>query len=106
MFCSQTTPLSIALQKDNLKCAELLLNTDVNINFPDDKGSTILMNQMLSNLDDGVLEKVRFLVESKDADVKIKDMAGGTAVCYSSTFVLHLSRLVHIMFSTRHFISL
>ena len=82
----QTTPLSIALQKDNLKCAELLLSTNVDINFPDDKGSTVLMNQLLSNFDKSSLEKVRFLVGTKGADVTIKDMTGSTAVCSPSVF--------------------
>lgn len=82
-IASQTTPLSIALLKDNLSCAELLLSTDVDINFPDDKGATVLMNQLLTNYDESSLEKVRFLVETKGADVKIKDMTGTTAVCSS-----------------------
>ena len=77
----QTTPLSIALLKDNLSCAELLLNTDVDIDFPDDKGATVLMNQLLSSYDERNLDKVRFLVETKGANVKIKDMTGTTAVC-------------------------
>ena len=76
----QTTPLSIALLKDNLDCAELLHKADVDIDFPDDKGSTVLMNQLLSNYDESNLENVRFLVEKKGANVNIKDMNGSTAV--------------------------
>ena len=40
----------------------------------------MLMNLMLSDYDDKNLDKIRFLVEKKGADVNITDMNGSSAV--------------------------
>ena len=73
--------MAIALLKDNLHCADLLLSKDIDADFPDDKGATILMRQLLFLLDENNLEKVKFLVEKKGAGVDKTDLKECTPVC-------------------------
>ena len=63
-----------------MHCADLLLDSNVNVDFPDEKGATILMSQLALDFEDGSFEKIRFLVEEKGADVNNKDMKGSSPV--------------------------
>ena len=80
----QVTPLAIALMKDQMPCADYLLSLEnVDVNFPDDCGRTLLCQKLrCSNLNETLLEKVTFLVEKKGADVNKADVEQWTPVGY------------------------
>ena len=91
MFCTpnsfeslifQVTPLAIALMKDQMSCADYLLSLEnVDVNFPDDCGRTLLCQKLrCSTLNEALLQKVTFLVEKKGADVNKADIEQWTPV--------------------------
>ena len=82
IYFFQVTPLAIALMKDQMPCADYLLSLDnVDVNFPDDCGRTLLCQKLRSStLDEQLLEKATFLVEKKGADVNKADIEQWTPV--------------------------
>lgn len=74
--------MAIALMKDHMPCADYLLSLDnVDVNFPDDCGRTLLCQKLrCSALDKKLLEKATFLVEKKGADVNKADIEQWTPV--------------------------
>ena len=68
--------------KDQMPCADYLLSLDnVDVNFPDDCGRTLLCQRLRSStLDEQLLEKATFLVEKKGADVNKADIEQWTPV--------------------------
>ena len=66
--------------KDNVPCADLLLSVDVDVNFPDDEGCTILIRQILLEYNDDMFDKVKYLVEKKGADINRADLQGNAPV--------------------------
>lgn len=80
----QVTPLAIALMKDQIPCADYLLSLEnVDVNFPDDCGRTLLCQKLrCSTLNEALLQKITFLVEKKGADVNKADIEQWTPVGY------------------------
>lgn len=79
IFCEfffQVTPLAIALMKDQIPCADYLLSLEnVDVNFPDDCGRTLLCQKLnCSTLNETLLQMVTFLVDKKGADVNKADI--------------------------------
>lgn len=85
----QVTPLAIALMKDQIPCADYLLSLEnVDVNFPDDCGRTLLCQKLsCSTLNETLLQMVTFLVEKKGADVNKADIEQCTPVSLSSVSV-------------------
>lgn len=82
MLFLQVTPLAIALMKDQMPCADYLLSLDnVDVNFPDDCGRTLLCQKLrCSALNKALVEKITYLVEKKGADVNKADVEQWTPV--------------------------
>ncbi len=76
--------------KDQMSCADYLLSLEnVDVNFPDDCGRTLLCQKLrCSTLYEMLLQKVSYLVEKKGADVNKPDVEQWTPVGYK--FVLEL----------------
>lgn len=79
IFCEfffQVTPLAIALMKDQIPCADYLLSLEnVDVNFPDDCGRTLLCQKLnCSTLNETLLQMVTFLIDKKGADVNKADI--------------------------------
>ena len=76
------TPLAIAMMKDHMSCADYLLSLDnVDVNFPDDCGRTLLCQKLhCCKLNESLLEKATYLVEKKGADVNKVDIDEWTPV--------------------------
>lgn len=70
--------------KDQMPCADHLLSLEnVDVNFPDDCGRTLLCQKLrCSTLNELLLQKVSYLVEKKGADVNKADVEKWTPVCY------------------------
>lgn len=68
--------------KDQMPCADYLLSLDnVDVNFPDDCGRTLLCQKLrCSSLNKALLDKATFLVEKKGADVNKADVEQWTPV--------------------------
>ena len=81
MSSFQTTPLAIALLKDHLPCADLLLGVVSDVDFPDDQGATLLMKQLVDDLTESSVEKIKFLVQKKGANPNKQDMKHCISVC-------------------------
>lgn len=71
------------MMKNNFPCAEYLLSLEnVDVNYTDDFGRTLLAQTICSSsLDGDIVEKIVFLVEKKGADVNRPDMKDWTPVC-------------------------
>ena len=82
----QVTPLAIALMKDQMPCADYLLSLEnVDVNFPDDCGRTLLCQKLRSStLNELLLQKMTYLVEKKGADVNKADVEQWTPVGHKS----------------------
>ena len=82
--------------KDQMPCADYLLSLDnVDVNFPDDCGRTLLCQKLrCSALNKALVEKITYLVEKKGADVNKADVEQWTPV---SSFLLPLSRLFTVV---------
>ncbi|XP_073244839.1 poly [ADP-ribose] polymerase tankyrase-like isoform X3 [Porites lutea] len=80
----KVTPLAIALMKDQMPCADYLLSLDnVDVNFPDDCGRTLLCQKLrCSALNKALVEKITYLVEKKGADVNKADVEQWTPLHY------------------------
>ncbi|KAL9986739.1 hypothetical protein ACROYT_G000926 [Oculina patagonica] len=80
----KVTPLAIALMKDQMSCADYLLSLEnVDVNFPDDCGRTLLCQKLrCSTLYEMLLQKVSYLVEKKGADVNKPDVEQWTPLHY------------------------
>ncbi|XP_048584119.1 poly [ADP-ribose] polymerase tankyrase isoform X2 [Nematostella vectensis] len=72
----KTTPLAVAVMKDHIHCAEYLLSLEnCDVNFPDDKGRTLLSQTLASEkAGSHLMRRLQFLVEAKSADVTIPDI--------------------------------
>jgi len=72
------------MQKAHLGCAEVLLaHGDVNVNFVDDQGHTIIAHAVQDLADSNAanaIAQAEFLVQRKNADVTIKDAKGRQAL--------------------------
>ena len=82
LYLFQVTPLAIAIMKDQMPCADYLLSLDnVDVNFPDDCGRTLLCQKLrCSPLNNMLVEKATYLVEKKGADVNKADVEQWTPV--------------------------
>ena len=67
-----------------MSCADYLLSLEnVDVNFPDDCGRTLLCQKLrCSTLNELLLQKVSYLVEKKGADVNKADVEQWTPVGY------------------------
>ena len=57
-----------------MEIGDLLLSAEVDVNYPDEYGKTILMNQMENGFSEEVMEMVKYLIEEKNADVNKVDI--------------------------------
>ncbi|XP_033125958.1 poly [ADP-ribose] polymerase tankyrase-like [Anneissia japonica] len=74
-------PLGIAIMTGNRGCADLLMEQDdMDINFKDDNGFTIVTYLVKSSLSSSMLEELKHLVEDLKARVDMTDVNGWTAL--------------------------
>ncbi|XP_071963816.1 poly [ADP-ribose] polymerase tankyrase-like [Antedon mediterranea] len=74
-------PLGIAIMTGNRGCADLLLEQDeVDINFKDDNGYTLVTYLVTAPLSSNVMEDLKHLVEDLKARVDQTDVKGWTAL--------------------------
>ena len=76
-----------------MEIGDLLLSAEVDVNYPDEYGKTIIMNQMENGFSEEVMEMVKYLIEEKNADVNKVDirewnMVWWLLVFYVSTYLL------------------
>ena len=70
----QTTPLALALCKSHMEIGDLLLSAEVDVDYPDEYGKTIIMNQMENGFSEEVTKMVKYLIDEKNADVNKVDI--------------------------------
>ena len=82
-FVCQNPPLGIAYLKGHLGCTDLLLDQpNVNVNFRDDNGSTLLLRTCNQKMYMDTVKSFMYLIK-KGADVKAVDLDGDNAVSLS-----------------------
>jgi len=71
------TPLGIAFMKGHTGLADMILEQpDVDINFKDDQGMTLVAIACASPLTEGIVEQLEYLVDKFKADCTITDITG------------------------------
>jgi hypothetical protein len=77
----QTTPTAVAFLKGHVGLTDMLLDQPaVDINFRLDSGMTLVSVACGSPLVEGIVDQIKYLVETKNADCKLVDAGGSTAV--------------------------
>lgn len=77
----QTTPLAVSFLKGHIGLTDLLLeHPAVDINFRLDSGMTLVSMACASPLVEGIVDQVKYLVETKKADCTLTDARDANAV--------------------------
>ena len=77
----KATPLGIAIGKQHIGIADILLQSnDVHVNITNDEGLSLVAQTCKSELSDGSLHQLDYLVNEKNADVDYIDLKGSTAI--------------------------
>ena len=76
-----------------MEIGDLLLSAEVDVDYPDEYGKTIIMNQIEKGFSEEVMKMVKYLIEEKNADVNKVDirewnMVWWLLVFYVSTYLL------------------
>ena len=57
-----------------MEIGDLLLSAEVDVDYPDEYGKTIIMNQMENGFSEEVTKMVKYLIDEKNADVNKVDI--------------------------------
>ena len=76
-----------------MEIGDLLLSAEVDVDYPDEYGKTIIVNQIEKGFSEEVMKMVKYLIEEKNADVNKVDirewnMVWWLLVFYVSTYLL------------------
>jgi ankyrin repeat protein len=84
----KSTPLSIAMFKGHLACADFLLNqSGVDVNIRDESGRSLLSQTIDNMTDDKAVSQMKYLLDKEGIDVNLADTQGLTPLHLIATRV-------------------